>query len=492
MNNYTTSLPQADTICAIATAAGGAIGMVRVTGARALELADRVFVPVGAQQADGRPASLSERRGHTVTFGRIIDSHGAVLDEALATVFRSPHSYTGDDCVEFACHGSRYILEALMRRLIDLGCRQAERGEFTLRAYVNGKMDLAQAEAVADLVASSNEAAHRLAISQLRGGFSSELALLRERLLRLTSLIELELDFSDHEELEFADRSQLTALASEVESKVAALVRSFDMGNAIKHGIPVAIVGATNVGKSTLLNALLGEERAIVSDIHGTTRDTIEDTITINGIAFRFIDTAGIRHTTDTIEAIGIDRTFKKIEEARIVLWMKDARQKEEQTNDQQQRLTALTANKRLLTIYNKVDLCEANDNGSKANDSGSKTDGYLTTNHLPADAPTTLYISAKRPADIDRLKAILATDDYVSALNNNQVIVSSLRHHEALTHALAAIQRVKDGLQASLHSDLVCQDLRDCLHHLADITGGEITTDEVLSSIFSEFCIGK
>ena len=306
-----------DTICAIATAQGGAIGTIRVSGKEAITITDKIFTPVSG-------APLSDRKPYTLTFGHITNEIGEIVDEVLVSLFRGPHSYTGEDSTEISCHGSSYILQQVMQLLIKNGCRAAGPGEFTQRAFLNGKMDLSQAEAVADLIASTSAATHRMAMNQMRGGFSRELSALREKLLHLTSLMELELDFSDHEELEFADRSELSEIASQVETVIKGLVNSFSVGNAIKNGIPVAIIGETNAGKSTLLNALLNEERAIVSDIHGTTRDVIEDTMNIDGILFRFIDTAGIRETTDTIESLGIERSFQKLDQASIVLWVID------------------------------------------------------------------------------------------------------------------------------------------------------------------------
>jgi tRNA modification GTPase len=313
MNNHQ------DTICAISTAQGGAIGVIRVSGSEAIAITSKIFVPLNN-------IPLEERKAYTLIFGKIMGDNNEMIDEVLVSLFRAPHSYTGEDAVEISCHGSTYILQQIMQRLIHEGCRMAKPGEYTQRAFLNGKMDLSQAEAVADLIASSSAATHRLAMNQMRGGFSKELSELRDKLLHLTSLMELELDFSDHEELEFADRSELQSIADEIEHLISKLTDSFSIGNAIKNGIPVAIIGETNAGKSTLLNALLNEEKAIVSDIHGTTRDVIEDTINIQGITFRFIDTAGIRETSDTIESIGIKRTFEKLEQANIVLWMIDGK----------------------------------------------------------------------------------------------------------------------------------------------------------------------
>ena len=341
-----------DTICAVATAQGGAIGIIRVSGPEAITVADRIFSPASQ---DGLP--LSGRKPYTLTFGTIRDAGGEVVDEVLVSLFRAPHSYTGEDSVEISCHGSSYILQQVMQLLIRNGCRAAGPGEFTQRAFLNGKMDLSQAEAVADLIASSSAATHRLAMNQMKGGFSKELAALREKLLHLTSLMELELDFSDHEELEFADRSELKAIAAQIEQVIGGLVRSFSTGNAIKNGIPVAIIGETNAGKSTLLNALLNEERAIVSDIHGTTRDVIEDTMNIGGVTFRFIDTAGIRETSDTIESLGIERSFQKLEQADIVLWVIDRSAPHPDFARLSGQILPRCAGKHLIVVWNKADL---------------------------------------------------------------------------------------------------------------------------------------
>ena len=342
-----------DTICAIATAQGGAIGTIRVSGPNAIAITSSIFQPIRKEK------KLEESKPYSLTFGHIKDGE-EVVDEVLVSLFRSPHSYTGEDSTEIACHGSNYILQRVLQLLIAHGCRLAHPGEYTQRAFLNGKMDLSQAEAVADLIASSSAATHRLAMNQMRGGFSKELASLRDQLLHFTSLIELELDFSDHEELEFADRSELCELATNIEKVISRLVHSFRVGNALKQGVPVAIIGETNAGKSTLLNALLNEEKAIVSDIHGTTRDVIEDTVNLGGITFRFIDTAGIRDTDDTIESLGIERTFRKLEQAEIVLWMIDATQADTQIAELKDRILPLCYDKHLLVVLNKTDLLEA------------------------------------------------------------------------------------------------------------------------------------
>lgn len=475
-----------DTIAAIATAQGGAIGIVRISGEKSLTIADKIFVPAGKDKR-----RLSEREPYTLAFGRIADGKGEIVDEVLISIFRAPHSFTGEDSVEISCHGSRYILQTVLHLLIDHGCRQAERGEFTQRAFLNGKMDLSQAEAVADLIASSSRAAHRMAMNQMRGAFSRELSSLRDDLLRMTSLMELELDFSDHEELEFADRTELSALANKIENVISSLVGSFAMGNVIKNGVPVAIIGETNAGKSTLLNALVGDDRAIVSDINGTTRDIIEDTVTIDGTLFRFTDTAGIRDTHDTIERMGIERTFKKLSEASIVLWMIDATCAEKQIKELSQKVLPLCKGKHVIVVLNKSDIA----NAASLSDIRDKiilsdvSDNAETTSPINTDF---ISLSAKEGTNIDALRHILVTSAGMQDISENDIIVTNTRHYEALTHALESIRRVCHGLSSSLPSDLISQDLRECLFHLAEITGGEITTDEVLGNIFKHFCVGK
>ena len=475
-----------DTIAAIATAQGGAIGIVRISGEKSLTIADKIFVPAGKDKR-----RLSEREPYTLAFGRIADGKGEIVDEVLISIFRAPHSFTGEDSVEISCHGSRYILQTVLHLLIDHGCRQAERGEFTQRAFLNGKMDLSQAEAVADLIASSSRAAHRMAMNQMRGAFSRELSSLRDDLLRMTSLMELELDFSDHEELEFADRTELSALANKIENVISSLVGSFAMGNVIKNGVPVAIIGETNAGKSTLLNALVGDDRAIVSDINGTTRDVIEDTVTIDGTLFRFTDTAGIRDTHDTIERMGIERTFKKLSEASIVLWMIDATCAEKQIKELSQKVLPLCKGKHVIVVLNKSDIA----NAASLSDIRDKiilsdvSDNAETTSPINTDF---ISLSAKEGTNIDALRHILVTSAGMQDISENDIIVTNTRHYEALTHALESIRRVCHGLSSSLPSDLISQDLRECLFHLAEITGGEITTDEVLGNIFKHFCVGK
>ena len=462
-------MPTSDTICAISTAQGGAIGVIRVSGPKAIDAASRIFTPM-----HGKP--LHERPHYTLTFGKIHAADGEVIDEVLVSLFRAPHSYTGEDSVEISCHGSTYILQQVMSRLLENGCRLAQPGEYTQRAFLNGKMDLSQAEAVADLIASTSAATHRLAMNQMRGGFSKELSTLRDKLLHLTSLMELELDFSDHEELEFADRSELSQIASDIERTVSRLAHSFSVGNAIKNGVPVAIIGETNVGKSTLLNALLGEERAIVSDIHGTTRDVIEDTVNLRGITFRFIDTAGIRQTTDVVESIGIERTYQKMNQADIVLWMIDSTNSESIIQNSEFRNAV--SDKHLLLLFNKADRITPEEREA------------LLQSYADVDAPK-LFISAKEHLGLDALESHLVEAAALPDISQSDVIVTNARHYEALTHALDSIHRVQDGLQMQLSGDFVSQDLRECIHHLSDIVG-EVSTDSVLQNIFKHFCIGK
>ena len=445
-----------NTICAISTPYGsGGIAVVRVSGTSAIAIVDKLF--------HGRK-SLIEAKAYTVHYGEIvrISDITEVLDQVLVSVFRAPYSFTGEDVVEIACHGSMYIQQTLLQWLVDAGCRLAKAGEFTQRAFLNGKMDLTEAEAVADLIASQTKAEKDLALSQLRGGISNELAALRERLLTFTSLIELELDFADHEELEFADRQQLFDLAQEIDTTISGLVGSFKTGNAIKQGIPVAIIGAPNVGKSTLLNALLGEERAIVSDIQGTTRDTVEDTLVLGGMLFRFIDTAGMRQTDDTIESLGIERSRQAAQRAAAILHLQDATQPVDilsQIEDLQ--------DKTIIHIYNKVDLMP----------------------EFVADE-NSIGISAKH-GEVEGIKqqlVALAAEQYDT---RNAVTISNTRHYEALVRAQEAITRVQEGLQMQISGEFLSMDLQDCLAALGEITG-QITSQEVLNTIFGKFCIGK
>lgn len=460
-----------ETICAIATAQGGAIGTIRVSGPEAIEITNRIFTPIQGK-------SLAERKAYSLSFGNIHNAMGEVIDEVLVALFRAPHSYTGEESTEIMCHGSSYILQQVLQLLIKEGCRSALPGEFTQRAFLNGKMDLSQAEAVADLIASSSAATHRLAMSQMRGGFSQQLTELRDRLLHITSLMELELDFSDHDDLEFADRSELKELAKEIEQVISKLANSFSVGNAIKNGIPVAIIGETNAGKSTLLNAILNEEKAIVSDIHGTTRDVIEDTVNLQGVTFRFIDTAGIRQTTDTIESIGIERTFQKLEQADIVLWMIDATEKQERIAELKERIFPLCADKKLILLFNKADMISSTEQASFE----------LLFNEIIGEK---LFISAREKSNLEVLEDSLVKAAALPQITQNDVIVTNMRHYEALTRALEAIHRVQEAMEYGLSGDLVSEDLRQCIFELSDIVG-EVTTDQVLGNIFKNFCIGK
>lgn len=476
-----------DTICAIATAQGGAIGTIRVSGKEAITITDKIFAPVSG-------APLSERKPYTLTFGHITNEEGEIVDEVLVSLFRGPHSYTGEDSTEISCHGSSYILQQVMQLLIKNGCRAAGPGEFTQRAFLNGKMDLSQAEAVADLIASTSAATHRMAMNQMRGGFSRELSALREKLLHLTSLMELELDFSDHEELEFADRSELQEISAQIEKVISHLVNTFSVGNAIKNGIPVAIIGETNAGKSTLLNALLNEERAIVSDIHGTTRDVIEDTMNIDGVLFRFIDTAGIRETTDTIESIGIERSFQKLDQASIVLWVIDSTEAKIQIDALKDKVIPRCEGKRLILVMNKCDMMNDTADQSECMKDliGATTLTPVTQSGDSGMDYEIISISAKQHKGIAELQKLLVKAAALPEVTQNDVVVSNVRHYEALSHALDSIHRVQDGMAMGLSGDLISQDLRECLFHLAEIVGGEITNDEVLGNIFKNFCIGK
>jgi tRNA modification GTPase len=424
-----------DTICALATAPGGALGIIRVSGPDALSVVSSLC-----------SVHCVNCAANTIHYTHITDGSD-IIDEAMVSIFRAPHSYTGEDSVEISCHGSRYILNKVLELLVQHGCRMAGPGEYTQRAYLNGKMDLSQAEAVADLIASTNRATHHLAMSQLRGGISSELATMREQLLKLTSLLELELDFSDHEDLEFADRSELLELAKTIDNHITHLADTFQTGNALKNGIPVAIVGAPNVGKSTLLNALLGEERAIVSDIQGTTRDAIEDTILLGGITFRFIDTAGIRHTDDQIENLGIERSIAAARRARIILMMTEpgVPYPDIPTNDDQT----------VIRIENK-----------------------------------TQAFQAKYGIGIEALKQQLIAA--APKTSDSDIIITNARHYDALVRAHEAILRVIDGLEMQMSGDLLSEDLRLVLDILAEITGAQITPNEVLGNIFKHFCVGK
>lgn len=464
-------------ICALATPAGGAIGIIRLSGSEAIRLTDKVFVSVSGKQ-------LSAAKPNTLHYGEIKDKDGHTIDDVLVSVFRAPHSYTGEDSTEISCHGSRYILQQVLQRLIEVGCRQAEPGEYTRRAYMNGKMDLSQAEAVADLIASTNKATHQMALSQLKGHFSSELTVLREKLLKMTSLLELELDFSDHEELEFADRSELRALAVEIEKKITTLAHSFETGNALKQGVPVAIVGKTNVGKSTLLNRLLHEEKAIVSNIHGTTRDVIEDTTLIDGITFRFIDTAGIRKTDDVVENIGIERTYQKMEEAKIVIWLLDAQPTEAEIEDMKEK----NQGKKLLMVFNKIDEISF-DKAVLSSDENSQTSSSIS---LSDENVSILNISARTGENVSDLEQALVRAADIPEITENDVIVTSARHYEALLRADESLSRVLESMDMGMSGDIIAEDLKMVLEELGEITGGQISSQETLNNIFKHFCIGK
>ena len=464
-------------ICALATPAGGAIGIIRLSGSEAIRLTDKVFVSVSGKQ-------LSAAKPNTLHYGEIKDKDGHTIDDVLVSVFRAPHSYTGEDSTEISCHGSRYILQQVLQRLIEVGCRQAEPGEYTRRAYMNGKMDLSQAEAVADLIASTNKATHQMALSQLKGHFSSELTVLREKLLKMTSLLELELDFSDHEELEFADRSELRALAAEIEKKITTLAHSFETGNALKQGVPVAIVGKTNVGKSTLLNRLLHEEKAIVSNIHGTTRDVIEDTTLIDGITFRFIDTAGIRKTDDVVENIGIERTYQKMEEAKIVIWLLDAQPTEAEIEDMKEK----NQGKKLLMVFNKIDEISF-DKAVLSSDENSQASSSIS---LSDENVSILNISARTGENVSDLEQALVKAADIPEITENDVIVTSARHYEALLRADESLSRVLESMDMGMSGDIIAEDLKMVLEELGEITGGQISSQETLNNIFKHFCIGK
>lgn len=455
-----------NTICAIATAPGGAIGIIRISGPEAISIADRIFRPIGTN------LSLTQRKAYTLAFGNIVNSENEVVDEVLVSIFRAPHSYTGENSVEISCHGSSYILQQVMFLLTENGCVPAGPGEFTQRAFLYGKMDLSQAEAVADLISSTNKATHDMALSQLKGHFSNELSELREHLLKLTSLLELEIDFSDHEDLEFADRSELYTLANDIHLRLVSLARSFEVGNALKNGIPVAIVGNTNVGKSTLLNHLLHEEKAIVSDVHGTTRDFIEDTTIINGIQFRFVDTAGIRKTDDIVENIGIERTYQKMQEAKIVLWLIDKQPTEAEIEDIKERVEG----KKLIVVRNKID----------------KSTTHSTFN-IPQSTFTTVDISAKYGTNLPLLEQRIVEAADIPKISESDIVITSARHYSALLHADESLQRVIASMDLGLSGDLLAEDLHMVIEHLAEITGEErITPQETLNSIFSSYCIGK
>jgi tRNA modification GTPase len=462
-------------ICALATPAGqGAIAIIRLSGEDTPQIVGQIFSPVGGK------APLP----YKMQFGAIKDGE-RLIDECLVVTFKAPHSYTGENGAEIYCHGSSYIISEIIKLLLSKGCKMAEPGEFSKRAFLNGKLDLAQAEAVIDLISSESQAAHQIALSQMKGGFSNELKVMRSELLNLVSLMELELDFSE-EEVEFADRSQLSNLLKEVQDKIGRLIDSFSLGNAIKNGVPVAIVGATNTGKSTLLNSLLGEEKAIVSNIHGTTRDVIEDTLNIGGITFRFIDTAGIRETTETIEIIGIERTYMKLMQANVVILVLDA-QRLDQIDVSIRNLEGKYNKKKqtLIVALNKCDVLHQDEQSSTLLhiEQTCTNIGYSPVSIIP--------ISAKKQINIDKLKEILVNTQNNLKVSADTTLVTNIRHYEALSDAQDALYRVEEGLNNQIPTDLVAQDIREALYHLGSIVG-EINTDEILGNIFSRFCIGK
>ena len=463
-----------DTICAVSTAPGaGGIAVIRISGPEAIAICNTIFVPRTAGKG------LLSQKAYTLRYGSIRRGE-ELIDEVLIALFRAPHSFTGEDTVEITCHGSVYIQQQIMQLLIERGCRSALPGEYTQRAFLNGKMDLSQAEAVADLIASSSAATHRLAMSQMRGGFSKELTDLRNKLLNFTSMIELELDFSE-EDVEFADRSALRKLADEIEQVISRLVHSFNVGNAIKNGVPVAIIGETNAGKSTLLNVLLNEDKAIVSDIHGTTRDVIEDTINIGGITFRFIDTAGIRETNDTIESLGIERTFQKLDQAEIVLWMIDSSDASAQIKQLSEKIIPRCEEKQLIVVFNKADLIEEK----------QKKELSALLKDFSKEYTKSIFISAKERRQTDELQKMLINAAHLPTVTQNDIIVTNVRHYEALSKALDAIHRVQNGLDTHISGDFLSQDIRECIFFISDIAG-EVTNDMVLQNIFQHFCIGK
>ena len=458
-----------DTIVALATPSGaGAIAVIRLSGKDAITFTGNQFKSISGKK-------LSKQRTHTIHLGHITDGD-RTIDEVLVSVFKNPNSYTGENVVEISCHGSIYIQQEIIQLFLRNGCRMANAGEFTLRAFLNGKLDLSQAEAVADLISSDNEASHQIAMQQMRGGFSSEIAKLREELLNFASLIELELDFSE-EDVEFADRTQFKDLIERITFVLKRLIDSFSVGNVIKNGIPVAIVGEPNVGKSTLLNALLNEERAIVSDIAGTTRDTIEDELVIEGIGFRFIDTAGIRETKDVVESIGIKKTFEKMQQAQVVVLLFSAKEFKTESKRLKVEIEKIKNKfplKPLLIIANKVDILNTSE-----------------INTLKSEFENIHLLSAKTGTGVDELKAKLIGFVNTGALRNNETIVTNTRHYDSLLKAFEEIQKVKYGLESGLSGDLLAIDIRQALYHFGEITG-QVTNDELLGNIFANFCIGK
>ena len=460
------------TITAISTAPGvGGIAVIRVSGKDAISNSNHIF------RSKKKSFSLLEQAANTISFGSIINAKEETIDEVLVAIFRAPHSFTGEDVVEISCHGSVFVQQQILHLLLENGCVLAQPGEFTQRAFLNGKMDLSQAEAVADLIASTSAASHRMAMNQMRGGFSTELMKLRTQLLNFVSLVELELDFNE-EDVEFADRNQLKTLATDIEQVIDKLSDSFKVGNALKNGIPVALVGETNVGKSTLLNVLLNEEKAIVSDIHGTTRDVIEDSVIINGVTFRFIDTAGIRDTKDKIESMGIERTYQKIEQASIVLWILDCTQVTEHIEWLTERIAKRSAGKKVILVFNKIDKI-AEEERDVLNLLFEQFEGER------------IYISARERINTDGLKKALIQAAQLPEITSADVVVSNIRHYEALQNAHSAICRVIDGIEIGISGDFLSQDIRECMHFLGEITG-QISNDEILGNIFGKFCIGK
>ena len=460
------------TITAISTAPGvGGIAVIRVSGKDAISNSNHIF------RSKKKSFSLLEQAANTISFGSIVNAKEETIDEVLVAIFRAPHSFTGEDVVEISCHGSVFVQQQILHLLLENGCVLAQPGEFTQRAFLNGKMDLSQAEAVADLIASTSAASHRMAMNQMRGGFSTELMKLRTQLLNFVSLVELELDFNE-EDVEFADRNQLKTLATDIEQVIDNLSDSFKVGNALKNGIPVALVGETNVGKSTLLNVLLNEEKAIVSDIHGTTRDVIEDSVIINGVTFRFIDTAGIRDTKDKIESMGIERTYQKIEQASIVLWILDCTQVTEHIEWLTERIAKRSAGKKVILVFNKIDKI-AEEERDVLN---------LLFEQFESER---IYISARERINTEGLKKALIQAAQLPEITSADVVVSNIRHYEALQNAHSAICRVIDGIEIGISGDFLSQDIRECMHFLGEITG-QISNDEILGNIFGKFCIGK